>query len=571
MTDLKLLGVNLPSHPDRKQVNPATDRVLIDTIAPAGGASGPLVVSPLVVVPDAETVLEVHNGSNVVFAVNGDGTVVSSQTSSSDTVVTFSDFIEAITGEGWSWNPTEGNDGGDLLVAASLTNEGFDSNGVALLSVQTGGPKQGLFMYRPAHAIVCDSTTSPVVEYRIWRPHTSSDDVLVPATECTFYFGIGAGPFLNDEPDKAVGFAIGPDGSTVVLTTNGGGFQNAVVDLCTVPPGQSLNVRFTIGLGSTLVQVSVDNGVTYTAICTTTAPLDQGTYIPIAGMFTQDSIGTGARFAGIDWLRTVSKRSGDGSSPFDGNNSFKLPSQSKLNSQLLDLVTDPLAVAEEKQDFLGPAVTTSGGEFTAESALMCSQQLSGTGAVATWAASLQSEAGHPGVMNLQTGTDTGGYAGIWALFGMNLNTRGRPRPGAGVITLTYIFSLSTLSTVSEEYKAVIGASSNVTSPAGLYVLYDRTISVNWIKRSSPGEVSVASTIPVTTGWHTLKIVVAADAMSSEFFMDGVSMGVLNDALLSALPIPSAQFSIRKTAGTTFRDMSVDFCGYREVFTTPRGT
>jgi len=74
MADLKFIGVNFPSVPQHRQADPATDRLLVNTIGPQGGVGGPLVVSPVAAVTGTDLVLDIRTGVVTVLTVNGNGT-----------------------------------------------------------------------------------------------------------------------------------------------------------------------------------------------------------------------------------------------------------------------------------------------------------------------------------------------------------------------------------------------------------------------------------------------------------------------------------------------------------------
>lgn len=75
MADLKLLGVNYPTVPRQRQADPVSDRLLIDTLGPTGGATGPLVISPVAAVSGSNSIFEISNGSSTVLSVAGSGLV----------------------------------------------------------------------------------------------------------------------------------------------------------------------------------------------------------------------------------------------------------------------------------------------------------------------------------------------------------------------------------------------------------------------------------------------------------------------------------------------------------------
>lgn len=258
----------------------------------------------------------------------------------------FSDLLGAANGgEGWQWFGT-GDNPGEVVVAASLSHAsyGFDSNGVAVLASQAGGDFDGGVLFvRGAHGVNCDSTVFPVIEFRIFRPQTADGDEITPAAECLAFVGLAA-DFGDDGPDKAIGFAFDYDGTAKVFTTTGGGFESATVNSCSgLPSAQALNVRLTIGIDSSVVEVSDDNGKNWVTVCTTSIPAAQMTYLPIVGLETKAATGTGPRFFSIDWVKTTSVRSGDGASPFDGENSLKFPNPVKFGD-------DPVEIADSSND-----------------------------------------------------------------------------------------------------------------------------------------------------------------------------------------------------------------------------
>lgn len=231
-----------------------------------------------------------------------------------------------------------------------------------------------------------------------------------------------------------------------------------------------------------------------------------------------------------------------------------------------------LNTASQVQDFVGPPAFADLGVLTgADINEMYTFAVSGSGAVATWAAFLQAEAGHPGTVTVQTGSTNAGSAAIFALFGLNANSRGRPKYGGGVIRLKYIFQIIQLSTAGEEFKVRVGSIDNGLVPTGgMWFEYDRVTSVNWRIKTVTGTHVTTSSVAVTAGvYHLAEIVISANAQTIEFFMDGVSLGSFTDAGFIADAARSACFAIEKTAGTTTRALTADYCDYSELFTNPR--
>jgi hypothetical protein len=76
MADLKPLGINSPTEPKQRQLDPAADRLLVNTVGPQGGASSPLVILPVTEVTGTDLILEIRDGGpGTVFSVDGNGTV----------------------------------------------------------------------------------------------------------------------------------------------------------------------------------------------------------------------------------------------------------------------------------------------------------------------------------------------------------------------------------------------------------------------------------------------------------------------------------------------------------------
>ena len=181
-------------------------------------------------------------------------------------------------------------------------------------------------------------------------------------------------------------------------------------------------------------------------------------------------------------------------------------------------------------------------------------------------------AGHPGLIQATTGTTTTGRATGWAL--LSASTSGM-RLGGGM-RLGLLFELDQLSLVGEEFILRFGVGeTTATEPAdGMYFVYDRLTSVNWLGKTANGGVrttaSGGTAVPVATGWQFLEIIVSSDAATIDFQVNGVSIGTST----TNLPVTTSGFymgmvQLLKSAGTTPVTVVYDACGFRQDFTTAR--
>lgn len=212
-------------------------------------------------------------------------------------------------------------------------------------------------------------------------------------------------------------------------------------------------------------------------------------------------------------------------------------------------------------------------EFFYESIYNWSTTTSGSGSAVSMNGS-QQVAGHPGIIDCETGTTDAGGGGIRRGVG------GAIVLGSGPIAFDAIVKIDALSTVSEEFLLTcgLGAVFSASSPASgspgdnaVYFQYDRTTSINWIGAVKSGgtqtTASGGSSVAVDTNWTHLRFVVNAAASSIEFFVDGVSLGT------AASNIPTVGlglgFLIKKTVGTTERDAFLDYIKLTQHMTTSR--
>ena len=121
-----------------------------------------------------------------------------------------------------------------------------------------------------------------------------------------------------------------------------------------------------------------------------------------------------------------------------------------------------------------------------------------------------------------------------------------------------------------------GGSLSAEPTTGIYFVYDRATSTNWSAKSANNgtrsTVSGGSSVAVATGWVFLEIAVSSDALTVEFFVNGVSIGTVT----TNLPTLGNNFfpgmhQLIKTAGTTPATVVYDAVGWRYDFPAARNT
>ena len=176
------------------------------------------------------------------------------------------------------------------------------------------------------------------------------------------------------------------------------------------------------------------------------------------------------------------------------------------------------------------------------------------------------EASRPSAVNLDTGTTATGRCEI------NLDINGIVL-GGGEIYETAI-DITTLSDATNEFDIRVGLCDNNTGDCtdGVYFLYDRNTSVNWIRSTADNSVrtQTVSSTAVSTGWVWLQFVVANDLSSVEFFVNNVSIGANTTNIPNqAVDATGLMFQIIKSAGTASRDFDIDYVTFYQHNTTGR--
>ena len=175
--------------------------------------------------------------------------------------------------------------------------------------------------------------------------------------------------------------------------------------------------------------------------------------------------------------------------------------------------------------------------------------------------------GHPGIMQLETGTTSTGQAGV--------HRADYIATGSDFIRFETLVRFPNLSTSSQEFYAYIGihdALAGITTVTdGFYFEYDRGNSVNWrgcctaaaaTTRTTGTDVAVASNT-----WQHLMFEMNAAGTSCTFYVDGTSIGSVTANIPASAYMIAAY--IKKMAGSTERTCQIDFIKYYSEFGTDR--
>jgi len=195
-------------------------------------------------------------------------------------------------------------------------------------------------------------------------------------------------------------------------------------------------------------------------------------------------------------------------------------------------------------------------------------QGSGTSAAINYTTSGLSSGNRIGVGRCSTGsTNVGRY-------GLGSATADTVVLGSNPVVFTTIVNILTLSTVGETFLVQCGLfdSTSGTPTDGLYFEYTHSVfGGNWQANiynngGSIGSNDTAITVAAGT-WYKLEVVVNAAASQTLFKIDGVTKythtGTTPNGTARAMGFYS---QIRKTAGTTARNLDIDYIGYKSIVT-----
>lgn len=205
-------------------------------------------------------------------------------------------------------------------------------------------------------------------------------------------------------------------------------------------------------------------------------------------------------------------------------------------------------------------VSFSGGDFN--------QYALGTGTAVNWNAAT---AGHPGVVEMVTGTTSTGQAGILKTSAPQTSSLGNIVFGGGEIVYEALVEIPTLwSAGTQEGFIRAGFMDEISgAPAnGAHFQYQASNTQALLFTRAGGVSTVlAGVTNVSTGWHHIKIVVNAAATQVDLYFDGV----LEATSTTNIPTLGVSYgvNIQKGVGTTSYAYRCDMMKVSQTFTTPR--
>ncbi len=195
---------------------------------------------------------------------------------------------------------------------------------------------------------------------------------------------------------------------------------------------------------------------------------------------------------------------------------------------------------------------------------------------AAYGVPIVSTALRPGIFGFETGSTNAGIA--------SLSTGGTDSGiqflfGAGTYTLEADIYLEYLSTATETYTLRFGFGDvyNAIPVDGAYFRYTDvgggTPTPNWYKctiSNTSGTATDTGVAAVAAAWTRLKVVVNAAGTSVEYFINGVSVGVMTNTIPTGTGRQTgAVVHIIKSAGTTTRIVQIDWIWLHIDLTTSR--
>ena len=208
--------------------------------------------------------------------------------------------------------------------------------------------------------------------------------------------------------------------------------------------------------------------------------------------------------------------------------------------------------------------------------------VAGTGAATSRiTASIPNETSNQiGICSYQTGTLSTGYA----MHISEQNAAGQQfKFGGGNWTYETYICVDTLSNATERFRFITGFGDLATQAAennGAIFTYDEgatsngaAASPNWqcVTINNGVRTLTTTSVPVTTNWVKLRIVVNANATSISYYINGtlVAFHTTNIPTFAAGRRLKVKQSIVKNAGTTSRNVNCDYLFYENTLTTLR--
>lgn len=198
--------------------------------------------------------------------------------------------------------------------------------------------------------------------------------------------------------------------------------------------------------------------------------------------------------------------------------------------------------------------------------------VSGTGAAVTFNDAAIHSLYHVGIANCTTGTTTTGRAAVVT------PTFDCIQLGSGAVVLEMMVRTpSSLSDVTNRYNLICGLHDNIANNFsainGVYFIYrDNVNSGKWDARTNSvttGSLSTADTgITVAAStWYCLRIEINAGATEAKFYIDEALVATITtDIPTGVADLTGVCVGIRKGAGTTARNMYVDYVDFSQDFT-----
>lgn len=195
-----------------------------------------------------------------------------------------------------------------------------------------------------------------------------------------------------------------------------------------------------------------------------------------------------------------------------------------------------------------------------------SQHLSGAGAAANVYTNQASSftTSHAGIITLATGTTTAGYAGL-----STWNSRPH-RFDTGTTTFEALLRIPTLATAGEDYVLRIGyVPGTGLSNDEMGFEYDRSASANWRYMSGwNGSYTRVDSGKAVEAAKWIKVRFVATHTSASFYVNDASIGTITTNIRPSGGLRIGAHII-KTAGTTSREVLIDYIFARHDFSTDR--
>lgn len=251
-----------------------------------------------------------------------------------------------------------------------------------------------------------------------------------------------------------------------------------------------------------------------------------------------------------------------------GNNGVLVTSASGVPSISSSIPTaaaastfQPNAVVNIFEDFIGLA-----GAGAAATTFTAALAWHNTGS-STWGSAVTTSNAHPGIF-----ASTSSTVNFFIMLS-NSGTSGNFILGGGAISITWVFNIGALSTVTNRYtlRPGMGDTNGADQVNGVYFEYSDNInSGNWNLKaaSASSRTTTSSSTAVTTGWHNATITINAAASTITYFMDGVSLGTVAATIPTAAITPMVDVVV--SAGTIATNTLVlDLFSLQQILTTAR--